>query len=117
MPYFVQERGGYGRRVMSAVKADQRTAVQTGVAAKIEAQDREARRPRHLGDSKIGAESGGPFGEFSHRTDASGAVVQVRPGLAPGDADNFAHFGAAETGTQRLSVFTVPETRDFVGSG
>ena len=29
MPYFVQERGGNRRRMMGAVEADQRTAIQT----------------------------------------------------------------------------------------
>src|SRR5208282_2246373 len=101
---------------MGAIEADQRALLQTGVAAQVEAEQREARRPRHFGDSKVGAQSRGALGKLTHRSEANRLVVQMWPRFALSLTDNFTHFATAETAAQRTPIFATPETLSFVRS-
>src|SRR5208282_163152 len=101
---------------MGAIEADQRALLQTAVAAEVEAEQREARRPRHFGDLKVGAQSRRALGKLPHRSEANRLIVQTWPRFALALTDNFPHFGTAETAAQRTPIFATPETRSFARS-
>ena len=96
MTSFMQERCGDCRGVMSAVDADERAFLETGVFAEVETHNGKAARPRHARDLKDGAEFVRKPDIFLVGAEPDGVMVEMRPSLTLSFVDDVAYFGAAK---------------------